>query len=168
MTCIPFSHGAGKGRFSGILCVDSGVGPFRITVGNKRWWFEWSDRWGPLRVRKDGGSAEQPGWRSPFWRAACIWNAQGRRTNLQSAIWHEPPPITHYYRQIGKRTRVLVETIEPPGSIEGYSEEMYVAIASADTRPEGGDGTKIAAPFTSGAVGVAETPNSTPMNSPHP
>jgi hypothetical protein len=34
-----------------------------------------------------------------------------------------------------------------------------VALASADTRPEGGDSTEIEAPFTSGAVGEAETPN---------
>jgi hypothetical protein len=31
--------------------------------------------------------------------------------------------------------------------------------ASADTRPKGGDSTEIEAPFTSGVVGEAETPN---------
>jgi hypothetical protein len=50
--------------------------------------------------------------------------------------------------------RALIETLSVSALIE----------ASADTRPKGGDSTKIEAPFTSGAVGNAETPNPSPSH----
>jgi hypothetical protein len=41
---------------------------------------------------------------------------------------------------------------------EAGHEAAVKLAASCDTRPEGGDSTEIEAPFTGGAVGVAETP----------
>lgn len=128
MTCVHFSYGDNP-RLTGIFSIDPTDGPFRITVGKRRWWFEWSERWGPLVVRRTGATANQPGWRSLFWRAACIWAKQGKRTNLQNALWHEPPPVTHYYRMVCKR-RVIVASDVPEDYLEGYSAELYVLTAA--------------------------------------
>ena len=38
--------------------------------------FEWSDRFGPLPINKNG-SERALSHRHPFWRAASLWNLQG-------------------------------------------------------------------------------------------
>jgi hypothetical protein len=161
VTCLPFSFGKG----GGILCVDPSDGPFLITAGKKRWWFEWSDQWGPLRTRKDGSDAVQPGSQSRFWAATSLWARQGKRVDGKAALWEEPPPITHYYKRVG-RSRVLVASRSAEGYDSAYSEEIYVEIpASADTLPKGHDAKQGLAGTESGAVPKADAqPKSGPSH----
>lgn len=58
-----------------------GVGPYVIEVGTKQYRFEDSDRFGPMRIKKDGELSERPFFaeRSPFWYAWGKWVEQGRR-----------------------------------------------------------------------------------------
>ncbi len=130
MTCIDFSlH-----DFSGILCVGE-PGQYLIRDGENQWRFEWSDRWGPLRVSKDGRTAGQPSWRSRFWTVTTIWAKQGKRTQPFGretlAVWDQPPAAIYRYRQIGRRSRLLIDAIEPSGFIEGISEEIWENVGPA-------------------------------------
>lgn len=79
---------------------------FLIEVRGKMIRFEWSDRFGPMPVKKGGEELRSVGPRHPFWRAVSLWNLQGRRLKGQTAIWHEPkkPVLEHlggrHYRVI--------------------------------------------------------------------
>lgn len=105
-----FSFKDGDGSPVFIDCF--GDGRYVIHVGDQIIHFDWSDRFGPLSTRKNGQPREL-GWRHPFWRAASLWNLQGRRLDGKRAIWHEPkrPVLKH----ISGRNYQVIE-----GGEEGY------------------------------------------------
>jgi hypothetical protein len=73
-----------------------GGGDFTITVRDKKVGFEWSEGFGPLPVGRRGQPLELS-HKHPFWRAASLWNLQGRRIEDGECIWHEPrrPVLKH-------------------------------------------------------------------------
>lgn len=59
-----------------------GDGPLLIRDGRRRWWFEFSDMFGPTLLRKtDKEPADRQPTREddPFWRPFCGWMAGGKR-----------------------------------------------------------------------------------------
>ncbi|KQQ46505.1 hypothetical protein ASF69_04565 [Rhizobium sp. Leaf311] len=68
-----------------------GAGPLMIEYLGKTFRFEDSDRFGPVRLKKDGDSANNPFFaeKSPFWYAWGKWVDQGRRVDEDgmSCIW---------------------------------------------------------------------------------
>jgi hypothetical protein len=71
--------------------IDCFVGDeYFIEVRGKLIRFEWSEQCGPLPINKDGSEALSIGPKHGFWRAASLWNLQGRRLDGNKAIWHEP------------------------------------------------------------------------------
>jgi hypothetical protein len=119
----------------GVFTTFSDPGTFRIYVGSQAWFFEWSDRFGALRVGPRGETREQPGLNSPFWRATALWPRQGKRTESIGkrvrALWDDPPPVTHYYEKRG-RQRFVLRTDQPEGYDPLYSEERYIAQKGSD------------------------------------
>jgi len=74
-----------------------GAGPFVIEYLGKTFRFEDSDRFGPMRLKKDGEPAENQFFaeKSPFWYAWGKWVEQGRRLSDdgQTCIWsHDEVP----------------------------------------------------------------------------
>lgn len=97
------------------VMIDSfrGEAEYLITVRGKDVRFEWSERFGPMPLNKDGSEARGIGHKHGFWRAASLWNLQGRRLDGNRAIWHEPkrPVLKH----LGGRNYLVIEDGE-----EGY------------------------------------------------
>ena len=103
---------------AGFGCLDSwGAGPFVLSVEDKSFRFEDSDRFGPLFLKKDGDPREKQCLpeHSPFWRAHRIWVRQGRRTadDGVTCLWDEVEP--NLFRRIGPRSAVLVKGGDPDG-----------------------------------------------------
>lgn len=67
-----------------------GGGEYQIEVRGKLVRFEWSEQFGPMPINQDGSECLSVGPRHGFWRAASLWNLQGRRIENGKAIWHEP------------------------------------------------------------------------------
>jgi hypothetical protein len=92
--------------FSSIV-LDQVTTPSRFAGGLFR--FDWSEQFGPLPTRKDGGE-RLLGPRHKFWRAVSLWNLQGQRVDGKRAIWHEPKqPV---FEKRGQRS-FIVEQGEP-------------------------------------------------------
>lgn len=73
------------------VMIDSfGGDEYFIDVRGKLIRFEWSEQFGPLPINKDGSEARSIGPKHGFWRAASLWNLQGKRLEGARAIWHEP------------------------------------------------------------------------------
>lgn len=90
----------------GLVFVDCfGGGEYFISTNRGVIRFEWSDRFGPLPTTKAGRELKL-GPRHDFWRAASLWNIQGRRIIDGKAFWHEPrkPVLKHLG---GKNYRVV-------------------------------------------------------------
>jgi hypothetical protein len=68
--------------------------------------FEWSAQFGPQPIKKGGAGRDLPP-RHPFWRAASLWNLQGRRMMNGKCFWHEPkkPVLKH----LGGRNYLIIE-----------------------------------------------------------
>lgn len=64
-------------------------GIYQMQVNGKEMYFEWSDRFGPLVVQKDGSEMRQPGQKHSFWPAMQAWFDQGKRvcSNCNRCIW---------------------------------------------------------------------------------
>jgi len=104
MTDSQFSFADREGNRIFIDCF--GSNEYFITVGKSTIRFEWSDIFGPLPITKTGAGRDLS-YRHPFWRAASLWNLQGKRLeDGKNAIWHEPkkPVLKHlggrHYQQI--------------------------------------------------------------------
>ena len=79
-----------------------GGGEYFITVRDQKIRFEWSDQFGPLPIKKGGAEMTGIGPRHPFWRAASLWNLQGRRIDDEgNAVWHEPRQPVYEKRHLG-------------------------------------------------------------------
>lgn len=65
------------------VCIDWwGAGPLLIRDGKRRWFFEFSDRFGPTLLRaKDFEPADRQPMREddPFWRPFTIWLRGGKK-----------------------------------------------------------------------------------------
>ena len=65
------------------ISIDAwGAGPFLIRWGRRRWWFEFSERFGPLVLRASDlqPADRQPvSERDPFWAPFNAWTRAGRR-----------------------------------------------------------------------------------------
>ncbi len=96
-----------------VIFIDCwGTEPRPIEVAGKIIWFTWSDRFGPRPCTQDDKELDL-GPRHPFWRAASLWNLQGKRVETETgrAIWHEPKkPVTAH---MGGRHYRVVEPGEP-------------------------------------------------------
>ncbi len=94
------------GRPSARAMVDwYGGDTLAIDVRGQRILFEFSARFGPMAVTKDGRERDlkRPG---PFLRAVSLWAVQGKRVVDGVAIWHEPrkPVLQHIG---GRQYRVI-------------------------------------------------------------
>lgn len=60
----------------------------------KTWVFEDHPRFGPIVLKEAGGEPDsnQPGERSPFWRAWTAWKDQGKRLAGDVCVWDPPAP----------------------------------------------------------------------------
>lgn len=96
------------GRF---LVNGDSHGDYLIEVNGKPILFDWSERFGPRAINKDGSEKTSVGPKHPFWRAASLWNIQGRRLEGNRAIWHEPKqPVL---RRIAGNHYEVIEDDEP-------------------------------------------------------
>lgn len=94
------------------IMIDSfGGDEYFIDVRGRLIRFEWSDQFGPLPINENGSEALSVGPKHGFWRAASLWNLQGRRLEGTTAIWHEPkkPILKH----LGGRNYMVIEDGEP-------------------------------------------------------
>jgi hypothetical protein len=59
-----------------------GAGPFLIRSGKRSWYFEDSDMFGPVILRKSDMQPhdQQPGDRDPFWTFYNRWRNAGRKS----------------------------------------------------------------------------------------
>jgi hypothetical protein len=83
------------GRVVAGCAIDAwGAGPFILRDKGKEWSFEFSDRFGPILLNKDGEPrALQPiSPKHPFWRPFNAWLAQGKKVEDGVAVWREPLP----------------------------------------------------------------------------
>ena len=98
-------------RFGGGFVDSWGAGPFIILDGAREWRFEFSDRFGPVLVGKDGEPLNQQpvSERNPFWLPFNAWLAQGKRTTDDGkfAIWDRP--IATKVKHVSGRNYVIVE-----------------------------------------------------------
>lgn len=86
---------------------------YLIDVRGKLIRFEWSERFGPLPINKDGSEARSIGPGHGFWRAASLWNLQGRRLEGNRAIWHEPRKPEYETKHLGGRHYEIIRVIHP-------------------------------------------------------
>lgn len=75
--------------------------------------FEWSGQFGPAPLNKDGSVKESIGPKHGFWRAASLWNLQGRRLEGRRAIWHEPRQPVYEKQHIRGRQYLITKVIDP-------------------------------------------------------
>lgn len=93
-----FGH---HGAFIGGAHLDAwGHGPLLLRYGGREWWFEFSDMFGPLLLRKGDlePRATQPDdERHPFWEAFNAWTRAGRKHRPvrapRSRITGKPGPV---------------------------------------------------------------------------
>ena len=99
------------GKETRIMVDCYGSGEYFIDVRGKMVRFEWSARFGPMPINADGSEASSIGPRHDFWRAASLWNLQGRRLDGSKAIWHEPkkPVLKH----LGGKDYLVIQDGEP-------------------------------------------------------
>jgi hypothetical protein len=121
MTCIRFAEEG----FSGILCIDPGK-TLKIEVSGKFYHFDFSERWGPNVTTKYGGTADQPHWKNPFWRAVSIWLGQGKIVQDGLCVWSEPPAGIDYVSRVSKRSVLHVRSDYPEGYMPDFSETKTV------------------------------------------
>jgi hypothetical protein len=126
MTEQEFGHFAAIGNG---FCIDGwGAGPFVITVGDKSWRFEDSDRFGPSLVNRNGDTLRNPwpGPRSPFWRAHHLWRRQGRRVapDGKTCVWDDVRLRPSKAIRLGGRHVYIVQAGESDDYEDGGVEIM--------------------------------------------
>jgi len=96
------------------IMIDAfGGGEYLIEVRGNPIRFEWSNIFGPMPINKDGSEALSVGPKHGFWRAASLWNLQGRRLEGNRAIWHEPRKPVYEKKHLGGRQYLLTKVIDP-------------------------------------------------------
>ena len=75
-----FDH---HGLIAGGVCLDAwGGGPLLIRWGRRRWWFEFSEMFGPVLLRPsdlEPATVQPVSERDPFWAPFNAWMRAGRR-----------------------------------------------------------------------------------------
>lgn len=123
----------GENPIAGVITLDV-CKRVMIEVNGKRWRLIWSEMWGPAVGDRNGDIADkQPGPNHAFWRAATLWNRQGRRVDGLTAVWHEPAPeILQTVRRKGRRVEVrVVQAGEDPL----YSRQVLLSAESDANSP---------------------------------
>ncbi len=95
----------------GAVCILSVAdGDYQIDVGGRVIPFEFSDRFGPIPLNKNGEiSARRP--TNKFLNAATLWVEQGKRVGEDGlCIWEEPPDWKEDHIQISARRWVHKDT----------------------------------------------------------
>lgn len=78
MTDLEYGHCVSRGR--GMFVDGWGVGPYVITAGGKRFYFEDSAMFGPMDLDHKGEPTNKLiSAKSPFWKAWKRWVDEGRR-----------------------------------------------------------------------------------------
>jgi hypothetical protein len=76
----------------GCLCCGSVAPTYLIEADGRDWRFELHSHFGPATVRRNGDlTTEQPGERSPFWKAFELWIEQDKRVDGHRALWVPKP-----------------------------------------------------------------------------
>lgn len=105
---IPAPWPEPEGKETRVMIDCYGGDEYVIDVRGKLIRFEWSNIFGPLPINKDGSECLSIGPKHGFWRAASLWNLQGRRLEGNRAIWHEPrKPVYEIHG------RVITKVIDP-------------------------------------------------------
>lgn len=82
MTAVRPSFGH-HGVIGGGIFLDAwGAGPLLIRWGRRRWWFEFSEMFGPTLLRQsdlEPAAAQPLSERDPFWQPFNAWTKAGRR-----------------------------------------------------------------------------------------
>lgn len=94
------------------FCMDAwGSGPFEITVSDRLFIFEDSDRFGPFTLDKRGNVLDrQPGEKSLFWKGYTAWRKQGRKVEADGKTCvFEPLKPTIVRRIRGNQVEVVEE-----------------------------------------------------------
>lgn len=123
MTGFGHNFASGPGFF-----IDSwGRGPLVIENRGKSFRFEFSEQFGPTRLRPDGEIDERfPffGQRSPFWEAFTAWRKGGMRIDDDgvTCIWDHLKPTKVY--MLDDKNAVVIEQGDDGGAIVDITEEM--------------------------------------------
>lgn len=72
-------------ELNAIVCSFTDNQTYVIMVRGRRYRFEWSDRFGPLRVNKDGRTSQRE-WPLYVIDAICNWVKRGKRHNAGTCI----------------------------------------------------------------------------------
>lgn len=84
MPTIRIGHGHSFATPSGLFIDAWGDGPLLIRDGKRRWFFEFSEMFGPIWLKRDkeghfDPSNKQPMDGDPFWSPFTRWNNAGRK-----------------------------------------------------------------------------------------
>lgn len=101
-----------------------GAGPFVLTVRDKVYRFEDSDRFGPALIKKNGDPLKNP-WppeRDPFWKAHLAWRRQGRRMEAdRTTCIFDPLTPTTYYRKSPRSKEIIIVQ-------DGTDEDAFIEV----------------------------------------
>lgn len=117
------------GKFAAILTSIGDQLDYVIRVGERVYFFEFSEMFGPTFVSPHGKTIDNARVQESALRAVSLWKRQGKRTEQQGrhlrAIWDEPPAATYTFVKRG-RSREIIHCDEPAGYDPDFSEEIFV------------------------------------------
>lgn len=119
------------------ICSITDGEDYVIRVGERTYFFEWSDMFGPLFVGARGQDIDNTRIQESALVAVSLWKRQGMQTAPQGkhlrAIWAEPATATHYYVRRG-RSREIIRSDEPPGYDADFSQEIFIDVTEPNPR----------------------------------
>ena len=100
MTCI---------HYRGAILCDTSEGTFKMKVLGEEYVFDFSERFGPSALNKNGSEkAQQPNSRSLFWEALYHWKKQGKRVDADgNCIYTWETELVDITKQIGRNIFIL-------------------------------------------------------------
>lgn len=126
-----------------VVCNFSDPLTYTLTDGARTWRFEFSERFGPLLVDKDGRTLDrQPtSERHPFWRPFRLWLHQGKHADESGVCWWRDVRNRVFGVRFGKRS-IIVEREEIEDGALPDDAEYTLRDLSADEIRERIDATK--------------------------
>lgn len=86
-----------------------GRGPLLLRYGGREWWFEFSDMFGPVLLRKSDMEPEQrqpDDPQHPFWEGFNAWTRAGRKHRpiraKRSRVKNRAPGVKFYICHVGR------------------------------------------------------------------